>query len=53
MITRLELTADGDGTWVKVVASGKATPHWTTLGQQNLSSQLERLERTVSSRARI
>jgi len=49
MITKFELNPDGDGTWVKLIARGKETPHWTTLGQQTLEAQLERLEGSVAS----
>ena len=52
MATKLELTPLGEGTRVDLVARGKATPHWTILGQQNLATQLERLEHTIASQGR-
>ena len=48
MATRLELVPDGDATQVTVSGSGQPTPHWRTLGAQNLAGQLERLERVVA-----
>jgi hypothetical protein len=32
-----------------LIAVGKGTPHWRTLGQQNLEAQLERLESVLLS----
>lgn len=46
--TRLELKPEGLGTRVTVIARGQGTPHWATLGQQNLEAQLERLERALA-----
>jgi len=48
-ITRLELNPEGEGTQVRLTAVGKGTPHWRTLGQQNLEAQLERLESVLLS----
>jgi len=47
MVTRLELEADGNGTRVRAIGRGPGTPHWVTLGRQNLAAQLERLEQAV------
>jgi len=49
MVTRLELLPERDGTRVTLIARGKETPHWTTLGQQNLEAQLERLAHAVAA----
>jgi uncharacterized protein YndB with AHSA1/START domain len=48
-LTRFELIPEGSGTRVKLIASGKGTPHWRTLGKQNLEAQLERLEQAITS----
>jgi uncharacterized protein YndB with AHSA1/START domain len=47
--TRLELAPEGAGTRVTLVGTGKRTPHWITLGQQNLEAQLVRLEEALES----
>ncbi len=43
MVTRLDFTPEGDATLVRIEASGSKTPHWASLGQQNLEAQLARL----------
>ncbi|MGD0251039.1 MAG: hypothetical protein ABSB97_09190 [Thermoplasmata archaeon] len=48
-ITKIELTPEGEGTRVNLIARGIGTPHWRTLGRQNLEAQLERLERAAES----
>ncbi len=49
MATRFELARVAESTEVRVVATGADTPHWASLGQRNLESQLERLERVGRS----
>jgi uncharacterized protein YndB with AHSA1/START domain len=48
-VTRLELIPEDSGTRVNLIAGGKGTPHWKTLGRQNLDAQLERLERALDA----
>jgi uncharacterized protein YndB with AHSA1/START domain len=48
-VTKLELIPEGEGTRVNLIATGKGTPHWRTLGRKNLEAQLERLEKTLVS----
>lgn len=48
MVTRFEIAPAGDGSEVRVVGSGRDTPHWRSLGQQNLEGQLERLARAAT-----
>lgn len=47
MSTSLELEPEKGGTRVTVVGRGKGTPHWATLGKQNLEAQLDRLGRVA------
>jgi uncharacterized protein YndB with AHSA1/START domain len=49
MQTCFELVDERGGTRVTVTGAGASTPHWTTLGRQNLEAQLERLDRAVTA----
>jgi uncharacterized protein YndB with AHSA1/START domain len=48
MVTRFELSDDGDATVVKLSALGQSDPQWKTLSQRTLDAQLERLELAAS-----
>ncbi len=47
-----ELTPEGRGTTVALVAASEPTRHWRLLGEANLRGQLDRLERAAAAGAR-
>jgi uncharacterized protein YndB with AHSA1/START domain len=50
-VTELDLVAEGTGTKVRITVRGNREKHMLSLGKANLEGQLDRLARSLSSRA--